>query len=339
LVQPRHRHLPASARPRRRRRARRPARRPHCRPLQPQATGFRSRGSTWGLPWRQPSLWLLSRWALEAGVAHEGGMIRVLTRVTLALPLLGAGIGAAWSVSGSRPTAPICAQAASLHHVGIVVEHGDGQVIRRCVGFDSATATALAVLQASGLEVGTSAYGGGLGEAVCQIDNEPATYPPGCFTGAGSYWVLFVAHSGGAWVNSALGASSETVAAGDDVGFRFDSQTGADPPPASPAGTCPAATPQPARTAAPKGRPTASPRAAASAPSAPPSHSATSVPTAPATAGVLGVATPAASPGSIGSLSRPGSPPGINPGLLLTAVGAGGLLGLLAVRALGWRRR
>jgi hypothetical protein len=264
-------------------------------------------------------------------------MIRVLIRVTLALPLLGAGIGAASSVAGSGPAAPLCAQAASLHHVGLVVEHGDGQVIRRCVGIDSATATALAVLQASGLEVGTAAYGGGLGAAVCQIDNEPASYPPGCFTASGSYWVLFVSHSGSAWVNSDLGASSEKVAAGDDVGFRFDSQTGADPPPASPASTCPVVTPPPARTAAPSGRATPSSRASSSTPSTPLSRSATSVPTAVATAGVLGAATPAASPRSIGSLSRSGSPPGINPGLLLTAVGAGGLLGLLGVRILGRR--
>ena len=266
-------------------------------------------------------------------------MIGALVRVTLALPLLGAGIGAASSVAGSGPAAQLCAQAASLHRVGLVVQHGDGQVIRRCVGFDTATATALAVLQASGLEVGTAAYGGGLGAAVCQIDNEPATYPPGCFTSSGSYWVLFVSHSGGAWANSNLGASSEKVAAGDDVGFRFDSQTGAAPPPGSPAGTCPAVTPPPARTAAPSGRPNGSPRASSSTPSASPSHSATSLPTAPATAGVLGVATPAASPRSIGSLSRPGSPPGINPGLLLTAVGAGGLLGLLGVRVLGKRSK
>ena len=119
--------------------------------------------------------------------------------MVVALPLLGAGMGAAASVAGSGPAAPLCAQAASLHRVGIVVEHGDGQVIRRCVGFDTATATALAVLQASGLEVGISSYGGGLGAAVCQIDNEPSTYPPGCFTASGSYWVLFVSRAGGAW--------------------------------------------------------------------------------------------------------------------------------------------
>lgn len=265
-------------------------------------------------------------------------MIRLLIRMTLGLPLLGAGIGATSSVAGSGPAAPLCAQASSLHRVGLVVEHGDGQVIRRCVGFGTATATALAVLQAGGLEVGTSAYGGGLGAAVCQIDNEPATYPPGCFTASGSYWVLFVSHGSGAWASSALGASSETIAGGDDVGFRFDPQTGADPPPASPAGTCPVLTPSPARTPAPtSGRASAAPRAASATPSAPPSRSSTSLPSATPTEAVLGVATPAASPGSIGSLSRPGSPSGVNLGLLLTAVGAGGLLGLLGVRILGHR--
>lgn len=264
-------------------------------------------------------------------------MIRVLMRVVLALPLLGAGMGAVTSVAGSGPATPLCAQAASLHHVGIVVEHGDGQVIRRCVGFDTATATALAVLQASGLEVGISSYGGGLGAAVCQIDNEPATYPPGCFTASGSYWVLFVSRAGGAWATSDLGVSSETVAGGDGIGFRFDPQTGADPPPASPAGTCPASTPTPARTPAASVRPTAAPRASSSTPSAPPSRSAPTPPSATPTAGVLGVATPAASPGAIGSLRRPDSPPGINVGLLLAAVGSGGLLGLLAIRILGRR--
>lgn len=257
--------------------------------------------------------------------------------MVVALPLLGAGMGAAASVAGSGPAAPLCAQAASLHRVGIVVEHGDGQVIRRCIGFDTATATALAVLQASGLEVGISSYGGGLGAAVCQIDNEPSTYPPGCFTASGSYWVLFVSRAGGAWAMADLGVSSETVAGGDDMGFRFDPQTGADPPPASPAGTCPASTPPPARTPAASGRPTAAPRASSATPSAPAPRSAPTPPSATPTTEVLGVATPASSPSAVGSLSGPGSPPGINLGLLLAAVGSGGLLGLLAIRIL--RRR
>ncbi|MHB8488179.1 MAG: hypothetical protein ACYDCS_01600 [Candidatus Dormibacteria bacterium] len=261
-------------------------------------------------------------------------MIRPLIRVMLAMPLLATGIGAASSIARVGPAAPACARAASVHRAGLLVEHGDGQVIRRCVGFGTPTATALALLQASGLEVGTSSYGGGLGTAVCQIDNEPPTYPSGCFTASGSYWVLFVSRAGGAWVNSDLGASSVMLAAGDDIGFRYDPQTGADPPPPPPAGTCPTATPPPARTQTPAVRAASAPRATSQTQTTPLSPAATPPPTATPTGDVLGLATPAASAVSVGSSPRPGAPPGISPGLLLAAVGAGGLIGLLSVRTL-----
>lgn len=161
-------------------------------------------------------------------------MIRRLLRFALALPVMAVGLGAASSAASVGPAAPLCAQAAVAHRAGVVVEHGDGRVIRRCVGFSTATATALAVLQGSGLEVGISSYGGGLGAAICQIDDEPSTYPPGCFTSTGSYWVLFVSRAGGAWTVSDLGASNVAVGNGDDIGFRYDLQNGADPPPPSP---------------------------------------------------------------------------------------------------------
>jgi hypothetical protein len=267
-------------------------------------------------------------------------MIRRLMRVALALPLLAVGAGAASSVTRDGPAAPLCVQAASSHRVGLVVEHADGQVVRRCVGFDTPTATALSALQGSGLEVGISSYGGGLGAAICQIDNEPATYPPSCFTGAGSYWVLFVSHAGGAWVTSALGASSVTVANGDDIGFRFDPQTGADPPPPSPAGTCPVLTPPPAATPTPAVR--ASPRPnATSTPSAVTSTSrpAAPLPTSTPTEGVLGLVAPGATPASAGSLSPASARPGVNLGVLLAAIGAGALVGLLGTQALRRRRQ
>jgi hypothetical protein len=272
-----------------------------------------------------------------AGVKREDGVIRPLLRLAVALPLLGVGIGAASSAAGAGPAAPVCAQAASPNRVGVVVEHGDGQVIRRCVGFATPAVSALSALQASGLEVGIASYGGGLGAAVCQIDHEPATYPPGCFTASGSYWVLFVSHGGGAWVNSDLGASSVMVTNGDDIGFRYDPQTAADPPPPSPAGTCPAVTPTPTNTAAPPGKSTAAPRTASSAAATPTSRSTANPPSTTPTAGVLGIATPSATVAPLASLHSPASPSGVNVGLLLAAVGAGALIGLLGTRVL--RRR
>lgn len=262
-------------------------------------------------------------------------------RLVLALPLLLAGIGAASTAVRVGPAAPLCAQAASSHRVGLVVEHGDGLVVRRCVGFDTLTATALDVLQASGLEVGISTYGGGLGAAVCQIDYEPSTYPPGCFTSSGLYWVLFVSHAGGAWVTSDLGASNVSVTNGDDIGFRYDSQTGADPPPPSPAGTCPVVTPPPvpARTPVSTVRSTPTqriPSASEAAPATP--HPVTPRPSTTATAGVLGVATPGATAAPLASVRSPGDQPGINVGILLAAIGAGALIGLLGTSVLRRRR-
>ncbi len=271
----------------------------------------------------------------------DEAVIRRLLRLTIALPLLALGVGAVSSVAQVGPAAPLCAKAAYTQRVGLVVEHGDGQVIRRCVGFSTATDTALGVLQASGLEVGLSSYGGGLGAAVCQIDNEPATYPPGCFTASGSYWVLFLSRGGGAWVNSDIGVSSVTVTNGDDIGFRYDSQTAADPPPPSPAGTCPAITPRPTptptpgpiRTAVPPSKPAATPRAT---PSPPPGASVAGPALSTPTPGVLGVATPGAA-APLASVRSPGNQPGVNIGVLLAAIGAGALIGRLGTRA--FRRR
>jgi hypothetical protein len=276
-----------------------------------------------------------------AGAEREGRVTRPVRRLLLALPLLVAGIGAGSTVARVGPAAPLCAQAAYSHRVGLVVEHGDGQVVRRCVGFDTASATALDVLQASGLEVGISSYGGGLGAAVCQIDNEPATYPPGCFTATGLYWVFFVSHAGGPWVNSDVGASSLSVTNGDDIGFRYDSQSGADPPPPSPAGTCPVVTPPPAptRTPAPTVGSTPSPRtASSSAGAAAPPHPSATTPTAAPTAGILGIATPGATAAPLASVRSPAEQPGINVGILLAAIGAGALIGLLGISVLRRRR-
>ncbi len=178
--------------------------------------------------------------------APSPGVTRRLLRVALAVPLLAIGLGTASAAARVGPAEPLCVQAASAYHAGIVVELGNGQVVRQCVGFNTSTITALSVLQGSGIEYATASYGG-LGEAVCQIDDEPASYTA-CLPSSGSYWVFFVSRGGGAWTSSPQGVSVETVGDGDDVGFRYDPLAGADPPPVSPAGTCATSTPTPSRT-------------------------------------------------------------------------------------------
>jgi hypothetical protein len=275
---------------------------------------------------------------------------RTLLRLAVALPLLAGGLGVVSGVARAGPAAPLCAQAGSTHRVALVVEHGNGRVIRICVGFTTSTVSALAVLQSSGLESGTESYGS-LGTAICQIDNEPAQYTT-CLPASGSYWVLFISHAGGAWTASSKGASSAAVADGDGVGFRYDPQAGADPPPPSPVGTCPVPTPSPGPTPTPV--PTSRPTPGAThAPGATPTSHLTPSPnsgianstatpgtaaTAPPTAGVLGLASPGASPASVGSLA-PASrqPPLTNAGLIVAVVGVASLMSLLGF--LGLRRR
>jgi hypothetical protein len=284
-------------------------------------------------------------------------MTRRLLRVALAVPLLAIGLGTASAAARGGPAEPLCVQAASAHHAGIVVELGGGQVVRQCVGFDTSTITALAVLKASGIENATESYGG-LGEAVCQIDNEPPSYTS-CLPTSGSYWVFFISRAGGAWANSPQGVSIATLSDGDDAGFRYDPLAGADPPPVSPAGTCFTTTPTPSPTARPTPSPTPRPTPVATSPpgrtSNPSTPAAATVrPSSTTSAGAeppasedptaiaagTGQASPAANSVPVADVSPAAaiSSP-FTPGLLLAACVVGALVALLGVQGIRRRRR
>jgi hypothetical protein len=280
-------------------------------------------------------------------------------RIALAVPLLAVGFGTASAATRLGPAAPLCAHAALAHHAGIVVEHGDGQVVRQCVGFDTATITALAVLQTSGIENATESYGG-LGQAVCQIDHEPTSYTQ-CLPSSGSYWVFFISRGGGAWASSSQGVSIVTLGDGDDVGFRYDPLAGADPPPVSPAGTCATSTPTPAPTpTAQPPTPTPRPTPVATAPSggttnpAPPPPAVTVLPAASTSSGAKAIATedPTASAGGTGGPSPASAAVPVadasrvaavsspfTPGLLLASGVVVALMALVGVQGIRRRRR
>jgi hypothetical protein len=277
-------------------------------------------------------------------------------RVALAVPLLAIGLGTVSAAAQAGPAEPLCVQAASANHAGIVVELGNGQVVRQCVGFNASTITALSVLQGSGIEYSTASYGG-LGEAVCQIDDEPASYTS-CLPSSGSYWVFFISRGGGAWTNAPQGVSVATVGDGDDVGFRYDPLAGADPPPASPAGTCATTTPtpEPTPTAVPTSPPTSKPTPAGTAPAetgSPVTPAGTAVTPTPATstatdptvapgseAAVTPSASSAPSPVSVADVAPAAaiSEP-FTPGLVLAACVVAALLALLGVQGIRRRRR
>lgn len=204
-------------------------------------------------------------------------------------------LSAAGAVGGGAPSAPGCAVAAGVHHAALVVEHLDGAVITSCVSFTSDRITGDQLLQLSHVEYATDDYGS-MGKAVCQIDHEPATYPPGCWTSSSPYWAMYVSRGGSGWSVSNLGISSQTFGDGDAEGFRYESQSSREAP-APPVGICPL--PQSS------GTPAAGPGAGA----VPPAASAPPRDTAPPTANPA-TAPSAALPAGSGGAAPTGTPGG-----------------------------
>ena len=261
----------------------------------------------------------------------------------LAIPLLGTALGLGGGAVQLATAAAPCAAATYTSHVTLVIEHGDGRVIGLCIGFDGSTIGGEAVLQASGVEYATGGYGS-LGEAVCQIDDEPASYSS-CLPSSGPYWAVFVARAGGAWEDAASGISSLTFASGDAEGFRYDPQDGPDPPPASPAGICAAALaiPSSGATGAGSGAGAASARATGTgtAPASTPVASSSAVAQSGAAEPPAGVVAAGDDPPrtASGSTSLAATGGGLSPPLLLLAAVIGVLAGLLVVQLVLRRRR
>ena len=246
--------------------------------------------------------------------------VRALRLAAASLPLLATftvvGVGARVGPVGGG-----CAQAATVHHAALVVEHGDGVLTRVCVSFSGSQVTGEQLLDLSRVPYNTVDFGS-YGKAVCQIQGEPASYPPTCWTGSSPYWAMFVSRGGGAWQSSSLGISSQTFRDRDAEGFRYEAQSDSSSPP-SPAGICPApasATASPAAVTAPPSTghlsssnpaartPTPTPPAVASVSGTPgtlspgPTRSASVTPLVGAVAGVSsGATTPPPRAGSMGA--------------------------------------
>jgi hypothetical protein len=147
------------------------------------------------------------------------------------------------------------------HHAEVVVEHASGATVSACVGFAGGTISGEELVRQSGIEYDMQQYGG-YGEAVCQLDYEPATVDPNNCLGTSAYWALYVSRGCGAWQYAGAGVSSEQFADGDLEGFHYVSSSSGSPPP-GPGGYCPpVATPTPV--------PAPTPTAATAPPSTPP---------------------------------------------------------------------
>jgi len=250
-----------------------------------------------------------------------------------AAPLL-FGLWLATPGSAARPT---CAFAAGVHHVAVVVEHGSGAVLTECVAFSTDQVTGAQVMQLSGIEYATASYGG-LGKAVCQVDREPASYPPSCWTATSPYWAMYVSRSGGTWAVSNQGVSSQEFHDGDALGWHYVPQSGAGGgPPPSPAGVCSSGGPVPAPTISGATPPPAATKPPPSTPTiaAPGGVAAVASPTAPAA--TESPASPSPSATSSPGRSLAGKPPSgeaLNLGWAAAALAIGSLAGLLLLQLL-----
>jgi len=151
-------------------------------------------------------------------------------------------------------TATVTAQPAPPHRAGLVVVHGDGQVVSRCVAFDEEAISGIDLLRRSGLALVLGAYGG-LGYGVCAIDGEGCASGQDCFCQCRSspctYWTYSHRRPDGSWAISGLGAGAWLLHDGDVDGWVWGDGTVAPPsidlddicPPTPPA---PTSTPVPA---------------------------------------------------------------------------------------------
>ena len=242
-----------------------------------------------------------------------------------------------WLATPGSAARPTCAFASGAHHVAVVVEHGGGAVVTACVAFDSAQLTGEQVMQLSGIEYATTSFGG-LGKAVCQVDNEPASYPPSCWTATSPYWAMYVSRSGGAWAVSSQGVSSQQFHDGDALGWHYVPQSGAGGgPPPSPAGACSSGGPVPTPTISAPAPPPAATKPPPSTPTIPAPGGVASVasPTAPAATESPASPSPSATPSPGRRLARkPPSGEALNLGWAAAALAIGSLAGLLLLQLL-----
>jgi hypothetical protein len=217
---------------------------------------------------------------------------------------------------------------AAVHHAALVIQHSSGGLITRCVAFAEEQITGLQLVERSGVEYQAQSFGS-IGSAMCQLDREPATVPPGCF-GSGPYWQYFH-RQGAGWHASVVGASSSALHDGDMDGWRYAVGANQAPGNVSFAAVCSAPPPSAAATrAAATGstRPAPAPATpvATSTPVASPSPMALAPSAAPSPQAVLA---------STGPPPQPPTPSGIGRWLAF----AGTMILLLGLGALNLRRR
>ena len=143
---------------------------------------------------------------------HGRYIVNLILSVLLTLAILGPGL------PYTRAQQP--------NRVGLVVRHGDGKTITRCIEFGEPEISGYEALTRSGLNV-VASFDFGQGAAVCAIEGQGCPIDD-CLTCAyPDYWAYWHLVDGN-WVYSQLGSSSHRVHNGDVEGWNWGA---GDPPP------------------------------------------------------------------------------------------------------------
>jgi len=121
--------------------------------------------------------------------------------------------------NSSASSASACVNASAPHHAYVVVQHGTGTTLQKCVGFSGDTIDGKSLMDKSGIDYQTQSTS--FGPAVCAIDSEPKTYDK-CFNSSGPNWSLFIAISG-SWTVAQTGFADPKVILHDKdaLGWRY----------------------------------------------------------------------------------------------------------------------
>jgi hypothetical protein len=121
------------------------------------------------------------------------------------------------------------------HQAGLIVQHGDGRLIMKCIHFQEEEITGEELLQLSEIPF-TSDVTNPMGSKVCSIDSEGCDFPAEkCFcqcgnVGSCTYWAYFVLNQEGEWVYSPLGAKGRIVHSGDVDAWAWLTRASKDDP-------------------------------------------------------------------------------------------------------------
>jgi hypothetical protein len=147
----------------------------------------------------------------------------------LAIAVLLAACGGATAPPAAATSTCVNGQAA--HKAYLVVTHLDGHSVQKCVGFASDQENGEDLMKQSGIEFQSQTFS--FGKAVCQIDNEPASFSD-CFPKDQPFWALFTETAGGSWTGAQVGYTAINLKAGEAMGWRYTSPTASPAPTPAP---------------------------------------------------------------------------------------------------------